>query len=213
MFLIIYWSFNANPGWYIVPTLEHYQCRNVDINKMRKEQASDTLFFFPKFTIPCIPLRDAKTCASQYVSKMLPHTNTGRPTQKIRFITRWSNLLYLGNIQPDRPPTTTTKVTTKERNRTHNLPREINNTTTGRTITGRNTSDPRTNNNYLWYHTSKCSNFSTWLWWFTISKGTSEGEDVTNSMCTRHKSPSQQEPNVITYRNQSRAHLQFVTHV
>ena len=34
----------------------------------------------------------------------------------------------------------------------------------------RNTKDPITNINYLWYHNSKVYNCITWWWWFTESK-------------------------------------------
>ena len=47
------------------------------------------------------------------------------------FITRFSNPIYIGNIKPDHPPETITKVATIEIKIIHNLPRDINNTILG----------------------------------------------------------------------------------
>ena len=58
------------------------------------------------------------------------------------------NPLDLINIPPDYSPETITKVSTTERNRMHNLTRQINNIVMGVTSTCDNTLDPRNNTNY-----------------------------------------------------------------
>ena len=65
----------------------------------------------------------------------------------IRFIKICINPLDPGNIQPDHPQETITKVSTKERKRIHNLSIVIKNTITGRNITGHNITDPITYTN------------------------------------------------------------------
>ena len=57
------------------------------------------------------------------------------------------NPLDIVNIPPDHPPGTITNISTTERNKIHNLTRQINNIIMGITSTGINTSDPRTNTN------------------------------------------------------------------
>ena len=98
-------------------------------------------------------LGDSKTCAAQYVEKLLP-LKPCQPHTKIRFVTSCSNPLDIGNIQSGHPPETITRVTTTERNIIHNIPIEINTTIMGGTITGINTADLSNNINSLWYHNS-----------------------------------------------------------
>ena len=59
----------------------------------------------------------------------------------IRLITKRINPLDHVNIPPDHPPETITKVSTIERNRIHNLTRQINNIIMGKTSTGSNNTD------------------------------------------------------------------------
>ena len=63
--------------------------------------------------------------------------------QQIRFITICSNPLYIGNIQPYNPLAKIYKVTITQREIIHHLIREVKNNIMGRTITDRNTIDPR----------------------------------------------------------------------
>ena len=125
------------------------------------------------------------------------YPNTFSPIQYIRFLTSWINLLDIGNIQPDHQPSKITKVSTIERNIIHNLTIDINNIIMGITSKVTNTAYPITNTNSPWWHTSKGSNFNTWWWWFTASKFYITGANGTYLSCPSHKSPPQQETNII----------------
>ena len=67
---VMYFTPHCYPLYYICPTLENCQCHSVCINKTREEQDINTVNFSPNFTIPCMTLGDAKTCASHYISQL-----------------------------------------------------------------------------------------------------------------------------------------------
>ena len=103
-----------------------------------------------------------------------------------------------------------TKIVTTDRNRIHHLPREINNTIMGRTITDRNTTGAITNTNWLWRHTSKVSNCGTWRLWFTTSKGSRLGLYVQIVHIQHVQSTSHHHNrNQILYLMNTIPHLQF----
>ena len=68
-----------------------------------------------------------------------------RPTQFIRFITKYINPLNIVNIPPYHPPGTITKVSTTDINRIHDMGKHTNNIIMGMTSTCSNTAYPRTN--------------------------------------------------------------------
>ena len=114
--------------------------------KIREEQVSNTVDFSPNFTIPCMPLGDSKQCAAHYLAQLLlPKSFQTHTMYQIH--KKIINPIDIVNIPPAHQPEKITKVSTTERNRTHNSIREININLMGITSTGRNTVGPRTKTN------------------------------------------------------------------
>jgi hypothetical protein len=71
-------------GWYIGPSLEHYQCCTVYINRTRGERIVETVDFFPvNFKLPFPSTQELATKAGTELTHALLHPNTAGPFFKV----------------------------------------------------------------------------------------------------------------------------------
>jgi hypothetical protein len=78
------WAPHGQDGWYIGPTLEHYQCYMVYINKTRGERVVETVDFFPEiFKLPFPSTQELATKAATELTHALLHPQPAGPFCKV----------------------------------------------------------------------------------------------------------------------------------
>jgi hypothetical protein len=68
------WDPHSVDGWYLGPTLDHYRCYRVHINKTKADRIVDTVEFFPvNVAMPRTASKDLATIASLELTHALLH--------------------------------------------------------------------------------------------------------------------------------------------
>ena len=78
------WATHGEEGWYLGPSMEHYRCYHVFINKTKAERDSDTVSFFPsKTTMPALSSADRATRAASELTHALLNPHPASPLAPI----------------------------------------------------------------------------------------------------------------------------------
>ena len=66
------WNSHALDGWYVGPSLEHYRCHKIYVNKTKQERNGDTVEFFPyNYNLPLPTTTDRITSAAKELTDAL----------------------------------------------------------------------------------------------------------------------------------------------
>jgi hypothetical protein len=78
------WATHGEEGWYLGPSMEHYRCYHVFINKTKAERDSDTVSFFQsKTTMPALSSTDRAMRAAAELTQALLHPHPSSPLAPI----------------------------------------------------------------------------------------------------------------------------------